>query len=111
MHAVESRTFATPSSVQTHDIHTLTHTERDRQDSRTAHTPHVTADALLVATLLSSVLTCMPCDLKHLDFPLVPYHTVLHSACSRSRLIGPIIHANLRIRQKHILDEFGRVKR
>lgn len=29
--------------------------------------------------------------LKHLNFPLVPYHTVLHSACSSNCLIGPII--------------------
>lgn len=39
MHAIESRTFATPSSAQTTDTHTLTHTHRKRQTGLT-HSTH-----------------------------------------------------------------------
>lgn len=39
--------------------------------------------------------------LKHLNFPLVPYHTVLQSACSSNRLIGPIIPTNFDLTNRH----------
>lgn len=38
--------------------------------------------------------------LKHLNFPLVPYHTVLHSACSSNRLTGPIIAETFDLEKK-----------
>lgn len=75
--------------------HWYTHTKTDWQDSRTAHTTHVTAETLSGGDSEFSV-NMHALWLKHLNFPLVPYHTVLHSACSSNRLIGPIIFHKFR---------------
>lgn len=73
------------------DTHTC-QTETDWQDSCTTH-PTYTHHCWNTSggDSLSSVLTCMPCDLKHLSFPLVLYHTVLHSACKYDYRPRPII--------------------
>lgn len=86
MHAVKSRTFTTPSSVQT-----LTHTHQKRL-TRLTHSTYSTRHSWNTFGGDSEFSVNMHALwLKHLNFPLVPYHTVLHSACSSNRLIGPII--------------------
>lgn len=79
---------------------TLTHTPKtDRQDSCTAHITCVTAETLGGGSEFSVNMHAL--WLKHLNFPLVPYHTVLHSACSSNRLIGPIISTILDLTKSH----------
>lgn len=97
MHAVKSRIFTTLSSVQILR-HTHTKGTDKTQPQYIIHTSHLK----YFWWRLSEFSVNMHASwLKHLNFPLVPYHTVLQSACSSNRLIGPIISTNFDLTNRH----------